>query len=117
MGKPRLFPSIVAAVIGSFHAACVVAGHPTLGECVEASDFIGNAALARDAGLPEEKFIERMQQDFVMIRAFPQQLRWFVHDGDDEAYLTDAAREVFVHPDLPEEHRRAFLQSCVVRMK
>jgi len=105
------------AVIGMLPALCALAGQPTLSECVEGSDFIGNAALARDAGMPEVKFIERMQQDFRLIHAYRQELRWFAHDSDDEAFLLGAAREVFVHPDVPEEHRRAFLEACFVRMK
>ena len=105
------------AVIGLWQALGALASQPTLSECVEGSDFIGNAALARDNGMAEEKFIERMQQDFTLIHAYRQELRWFVHDSDDEAFLLGAAREVFVHPDVPEEHRRAFLQACFVRMK
>jgi hypothetical protein len=105
------------AVIGLLPALCAVASQPTLSECVEGSDFIGNAALARDAGMPEGKFIERMEQDFRLIHAYRQELRWFAHDSDDEAFLLGAAREVFVHPEVPEEHRRAFLQACFVRMK
>jgi hypothetical protein len=105
------------AVAGMLHALCATASQPTLSECVEGSDFIGNAALARDAGMSEEKFIERMQQDFTLIHSFKQELRWFAHDRDDEAFLLGAAREVFERPDAPEEHRRAFLQACFVRMK
>ena len=105
------------AVIGMLHALCAVASHPTMTECVEGSDFIGNAALARDNGMAEEKFIERMQQDFTLIHAYRQELRWFAHDSEDEAFLLGAAREVFVRPDAPEEHRRTFLQACFVRMK
>jgi hypothetical protein len=105
------------AVVGMLHASCSAASQLTLSECVEGSDFIGNAALARDAGMTEEKFIERMQQDFTLIHAYRQEMRWFAHDSDDEAFLLGAAREVFVRPDAPEEHRRAFLQACFVRMK
>ena len=105
------------AVMALSSALCAVASQPTLSECVEGSDFIGNAALARDAGMPEEKFIDRMQQDFRLIHAYRQELRWFAHDSDDEEFLLGAAREVFVHPGVPEEHRRAFLEACFVRMK
>ena len=115
-GTTRLFIRGIA-VVALLPALCAVASQPTLSECVEGSDFIGNAALARDAGMPEEKFIDRMQQDFRLIHAYRQELRWFAHDSDDEAFLLGAAREVFVHPEVPEEHRRAFLQACFVRMK
>ena len=115
-GTTRLFLR-GSAVIGLLSALCAFASQPTLSECVEGSDFIGNAALARDAGMPAEKFIDRMEQDFRLIHAYRQELRWFAHDSDDEAFLLGAAREVFVHPEVPEEHRRAFLQACFVRMK
>ena len=88
----------------------------SLTECLEASDFVGNAALSRENGISAQKFIERMQQDFTLIHAFPQELRWFVHDLDDELYLLGATRDVFERPEPPEEHRRAFLESCFARM-
>jgi hypothetical protein len=93
-----------------------LASQPSLVECLEASDFVSNAALSRDNGVSAQKFIGRMQQDFVLIHAFPQELRWFVHDTDDEVYLLGAARNVFERPVPPEEHRRTFLESCFERM-
>jgi hypothetical protein len=104
------------AVYGCVFAHASFAGHPSLTECLEASDFVGNAALSRENGVSAQKFIERMQQDFTLIHAFPQELRWFVHDADDESYLLGAARDVFDRPAPPEEHRRAFLESCFARM-
>lgn len=101
------------ALLGTDPAA---AGRPSLVECFEGSDFIADAALSRDAGMSAEAFLGRMQQDFVAIRSFPNELRWFVHDADDEAFLLAAASEVFVHPGPAERHRRVFLQACVERM-
>jgi hypothetical protein len=106
----------VLALAAALHAMAAMASQPTMSECFEASDFIGNAALARDAGMNEQAFIGRMEQDFRTIHAFPQQLRWFAHDDDDEAFLIGAARVVFDTPALPEEHRRAFLLACFERM-
>lgn len=103
-------------VCGCTLAVSCVAGQPSLTECFEGSDFVGNAALSRENGMSEKKFIDRMQDDFELIRAFPQELRWFVHDSGDEAYLMAAAREVFERPAPPEEHRRTFLESCFARM-
>jgi hypothetical protein len=97
-------------------AVSCVASQPSLTECFEGSDFVGNAALSRENGMSEKKFIDRMQDDFELIRAFPQELRWFVHDAGDEAYLMAASREVFERPAPPEEHRRTFLESCFARM-
>lgn len=104
------------AVYGCVSAHACFASHPSLTECLEASDFVGNAALSRENGVSAQKFIERMRQDFTLIHAFPQELRWFVHDPDDELFLLGAAREVFERPSPPEEHRRTFLESCFARM-
>jgi hypothetical protein len=104
------------AMCGCAFAHASFAGHPSLTECLEASDFVGNAALSRENGVSAQKFMERMQQDFTLIHAFPQELRWFVHDPDDELYLLGAARDVFERPAAPEEHRRAFLETCFARM-
>ena len=39
----------VMMIACALHAGAALASHPTLTECLEGSDFIGNAALARDA--------------------------------------------------------------------
>ena len=44
------------------------ASRPSMNECFEASDFIGNAALSRDSGMSPEAFLGRMEDDFVAIR-------------------------------------------------
>jgi hypothetical protein len=109
----------IAATMALCGGVLALTGHasqPSLTECLEASDFVGNAALSRDNGVSAEKFMSRMQQDFTLIHAFPQELRWFVHDSDDEAYLLGATRVVFEHPTPPEQHRRTFLESCFERM-
>jgi hypothetical protein len=105
-----------ALVLGGLCANPATAGHPSLAECFEGSDFIANAALSRDAGMSSQAFLGRMEQDFEAIRSFPSELRWFVHDADDEAFLLAAARDVFAHPGAPASHRRLFLQACVDRM-
>lgn len=92
------------------------AGRPTLAECFEGSDFIANAARSRDAGMSGQAFLAQMRDDFETIQSVPADLRWFVHDADDEAFLLAAASEVFVHPGPAERHRRVFLQACVERM-
>ena len=92
-----------------------LAGIPTHAECVEASDFIANAAHARDNGMHRAAFIERMQSDFATLRAFPPALRWFARDDADERFLLDAATAVFDHPRAPSQHRAAFLALCLAR--
>ena len=104
------------AVCAMLHVGPGFASRPSLAECFEGSDFIANAALSRDAGMSSEAFISRMEQDFVVIQDFPSELRWFVRDADDEAFLLSAARDVFAHPDVAASHRRMFLQACIDRM-
>src|SRR5437660_12267088 len=73
---------------------CASASVPTLSDCLEASDFIANAALSRDNGMTRDAFINRLNGDFAAIRAFPAELRWVVRDGDGEGCLVDAAAHV-----------------------
>jgi hypothetical protein len=107
---------LVAVTVALAFGGTASASRPSMNECFEGSEFIGNAALSRDAGMPATAFLDRMEEDFVLIRAFPNELRWFVHDADDESFLLQEAREVFDHPEPAEDHRRAFLQACVDRM-
>jgi hypothetical protein len=99
----------------SLAAAAAYGGTPTLSECAEASEFIANAARARDAGLAREAFLSRMRDDFIVIRAFPPALRWFARDDDDERFLLAAAADVWNRPRPPDEHRAAVLGECVAR--
>lgn len=100
----------------ALHATPSIAGRPTMEECLEGSDFIRNAALSRDAGVAADAFIDRMRDDFFAIRAFPAELRWFVHDEADEVFLAAQARLVFEQPSDPDNHRLRFLRVCVDRM-
>lgn len=100
-------------------AACITLGAAaselTRQECAEGSDFIANAAHARENGITRKEFIGRMEQDLLIIQAFPPDLRWFAKDRDDAALLLEFARQVFDHPEAPQQHRKAFLASCLHR--
>jgi hypothetical protein len=91
------------------------AGASTLNECLEAADFIGNAARSRDNGLPREAFIGRLEDDLVVIRAFPPSMRWFAKDADDERFLLRAAARVYDVPLTPAQHHAEFLAACLER--
>lgn len=104
------------AAIGPSESGLVAASQPSMNECLEGSDFIANAARSRDAGMSESAFLERMRDDFMAIRAYPNELRWFVHDASDEMFLLESARGVFDRPAPPERHREAFLEACIERM-
>jgi hypothetical protein len=105
--------ALATALAGGVAAASA----PSLEECFEGSDFIANAARARDNGLPRASFLDRLDADFEAIRAFPPDLRWFVHDRDDESFLRDAAASVFDRPAAPEDHRSEFLRACFARLR
>jgi len=87
----------------------------TLEECVEGADFIANAAYSRDNGMARDSFLERLEGDFLAIRAFPVALRWFVKDADDERFLRAAVLAVFDRPQPADRHRSAFFAACVTR--
>jgi hypothetical protein len=99
---------LAAAVVPQSSRALTV----TLAECHEGADFIRNAALSRDNGIRADEFLGRMEQDFVMIRSVPPELRWFARDEDDERLLRMAAQQVFVDPREADAHHRSFLAEC-----
>lgn len=97
-------------------AGAPAAGHaPTFQECLEAGDFITNAAHARDNGVTKVAFLERLVGDIQVIQAFPAQLRWFVVDPEDAEFLHAESSAVFEAPQRPESHRAQFLSRCFER--
>jgi hypothetical protein len=96
-------------------SGAALAHKPTAAECMEAGDFIRNAALSRDGGATRKFFLDRLQQDYVMIRAFRPELRWFVLDPDDEEFLQAEVLLVFDAPLAGEQHRTDFLERCALR--
>ncbi len=105
----------VAVVAVAAGASGAQAGVSTLAECVEGADFIGNAARSRDNGMPRDAFIGRLEDDLVVIRAFPPAMRWFAKDAADERFLMQAATRVYDHPLAPAQHRSEFLAACLER--
>lgn len=106
---------VAACMLATAVAGVAHGGIASLQECVEASDFVANAARARDNGMTREAFIARLEDDFIVIRAYPPALRWFVRDEDDERFLRESVRAVYDRPLLPERHREAFLVACLDR--
>jgi hypothetical protein len=113
--KASLAVAALVAALAALAPPTASAAVSTLEECIEGSEFIANAAASRDNGLPREAFLDRLEGDFVAIRAFPAPLRWFVKDPDDEAFLRMAAEDVFDRPLAPDRHREAFFAACVTR--
>jgi hypothetical protein len=111
----RLLARAACATLFAFVPPAAQAGVPTLAECLEGSDFIANAARARDNGIARTTFLARIEEDFIVIRAFPPALRWFVKDDDDERFLRGAAARVFDQPLAPDHHHADFLAACLER--
>jgi hypothetical protein len=103
------------AAITALAAMNASASTLSVADCFEGSDFIANAAVARENGMSRDAFLDRMEEDFQLIQAFPPALRWFAHDEDDARFLLQSAREVFDAPDAPEGHRAHFLAACFAR--
>jgi len=111
-------------MIGRFPLAillCLCAGaasahKPSVQECREAGEFIRNAALSRDNGLPREIFMDQLRGDLMAIRGHPPEMRWFAQDPDDEAFLVAAVEKVFDAPAKSTEHESEMLRQCLVRI-
>lgn len=93
------------------------AGELTVRECAEGSDFIRNAALARDNGVTKAYFLNKIRDDLEIIKAFPPEMRWFARDDDAAAFLLQAATEVFQRPRAPQSHRADFFKACLAKTK
>lgn len=105
----------IAALCALVLSSGAGAGAHTVAECFEGSDFIANAALARDNGMSRSAFLDRLEEDFLLIRAYPPALRWFARDAEDERLLFATAAEVFDAPRHPDVHRARFLELCFER--
>jgi hypothetical protein len=106
----------IAALLAALAcSSTATASKLSMSECFEGSDFIANAALARENGVSRAAFLGRLEDDIELIQAYPPQLRWFAKDRDDEAFLFESAREVFDQPLSPEQHRARFLAACLDR--
>jgi hypothetical protein len=115
-GSVRYTMAAAVAVAVWLAAPNTAASVLTLADCFEGSDFIANAAMSRDNGMSRAAFLDRLEQDFFAIRAFPSELRWFAKDEDDEQFLHAAVEDVFDLPALPQTHRALFLRACFDRL-
>jgi hypothetical protein len=106
-----------AIALAAACACCVpaFASQLSMVECFEGSDFIANAAMARENGVSRSAFLGRLEEDLELIQAYPPQLRWFAKDHEDEVFLFEFTRQVFDQPLAPEQHRARFLAACLDR--
>ena len=111
----RNLASAVSLFVLSNMWALQAIAHPlTLVECNEGGEFIRNAALARDNGMTREFFVDKLNEDLILIQSFPPQLRWFVQDSGDEKLLSDAVFKVFDEPMTAEQHESSFIGACIL---
>ncbi len=106
----------VVAAAATLMPFAVHAHAPSMQECAEGSDFIRNAALARDEGMPERQFVAQFQADVQALQRLPAELRWFVQDKDDEAFLLAAVQDVFQKPKPAAVHHAQFAVACARRV-
>ena len=116
-GRSDCLRGALVAAAATLAVAGAHASMPSMAECLEGSDFIANAALARDHGIARDAFVERLEADMMLIHAFPPELRWFVKDADDERFLHGQVETVFDAPTAPDDHRNAFLRACFRRFE
>lgn len=109
----RVLATAIAAVL--LTAPGPAAATDSLVECIEGAEFIANAAASRDNGMSREAYLDRLEQGFVAIRAFPVAPRWFVEDADDERFLRSSVESVYDRPTTPDGHHAAFFAACVSR--
>ncbi len=116
-GMKAMSGALTMALALSLPVSVASAHELTVQECREGADYIRNAAISRDNGMSEAKFMDIFDNDLAMIMAIPKELRWFVQDEDDAAFLRAALSEVFRHPKDPAEHGKAFTHACLAKSR
>ncbi len=109
--------SLMLALALNLAGNVAVAHELSVQECREGADYIRNAAIARERGITEAAFMDIFDNDLAMIMAIPKELRWFVQDDDDAAFLRSALNQVFRQPKAPSEHAMDFAHACVGRVR
>ena len=112
----KLVSCISSALFAVGLPLAAAAHQPSYTECLEACDFIGNAARSRDNGMPRTDFLGRLKDDILAIQSYPAHLRWFVQDPDDAEFLIDETEAVFTTREHPETHQAQFFKRCTARM-
>ncbi len=111
--RAAIVAALAALAAGALSARASV---PAMNDCLEGSDFIANAARAREHGMTREAFVARLDEDLLLIHAFPPELRWFARDEDDARFLRAEVEIVFDVPESPDAHRADFLRACLKRI-
>ena len=90
----------------------VIASKHASAECRQGGEFIRNAAISRDNGLPKDAFLRHLIADLSMIRGLPEGMRWFARDEADESLLIRNAERVYDYRMSAKDNEEAFLAEC-----
>lgn len=110
--KPAPWGLLLWSVLLLATAMPVIASTHTSAECREGGEFIRNAAMSRDNGLPKEAFLVHLIADLSMIRGLPREMRWFARDEADESLLIRHAERVYGYRISAKDNEEAFLAEC-----
>lgn len=110
--KPAAAGQLLWAVLLLASAMPAFASRHTPAECREGGEFIRNAALSRDNGLPKDAFLNHLIADLSMIRGLPEAMRWFARDEADESLLIRHAERVYDRHMPPKDNEESFLAEC-----
>ncbi len=110
--KPATWTPLLGAALLLATAGPAIASRHTAAECREGGEFIRNAALSRDNGLPRDAFLNHLIADLSMIRGLPESVRWFARDEADESLLVRHAERVYDYRRPPKDNEAAFLAEC-----
>jgi len=110
--KPAAWELLSGAALLLATAMPVIASGHTSAECREGGEFIRNAAISRDNGLPKDAFLNHLIADLSMIRSLPEELRWFARDEIDESLLVRHAERVYDYRMSARDNEAAFLAEC-----
>ena len=120
MPKPSNVISMKSVIRGQLACAALllacampgIASTHTSAECREGGEFIRNAALSRDNGLPKDAFLNHLIADLSMIRSLPEGVRWFARDEADESLLIRHAERVYDYRMSAKHNEEEFLAAC-----
>ena len=110
--EPSTRTLLLGAALLLVTAMPALASRHTSAECREGGEFIRNAALSRDNGLPKDAFLNHLIADLSMIRGLPEEMRWFARDEADESLLIRHAERVYDYRTPPRDNEEAFLAEC-----
>lgn len=81
--------------------------------CHQATRFVREAAVARDAGMNPGMFLATLERDLRILLSRPPAQRWLVHSEMTAGLIRFAAVAVFNRPQPAASHAQSFQRACV----